>query len=109
MLNESCVGGINSARGKVLADVACILATCEGQDLIDAIQRRRDGVGGFVFNLVENLDVQGELDGNWGEKWINAAAAGGQPLIDALVGLGFTKGTEALNNAYKNAQSWVSG
>ena len=68
---------------------ACILASgCGGQSLVDSIHDTKDGLGGAVFAAVEGADVNGDLDGNWGEKSIAAAAAGGDPLTSALLAMG---------------------
>ena len=68
---------------------ACILSRgCSGQSLVDSIHDTKDGLGGAVFSGVEGADVNGNLDGNWGKKSIDAAAAGGDSLLGALRAMG---------------------
>lgn len=41
-----------------------------------------------MFSAIEGADVGGDLDGNWGKKSIDAAAAGGDDLLAALRAMG---------------------
>lgn len=68
---------------------ACIMSSsCGGENLVDSIDDTKSGLGGAVFSGVEGADVGGHLDGNWGNKSVDAAASGGVVLLDALRALG---------------------
>jgi hypothetical protein len=53
--------------------------------MIELINASKEaGLGAAVFAAIEGADVDGELDGNWGQKSIDAAARGGADLVYAI-------------------------
>lgn len=59
--------------------------SCSAQKMVQLIKASKNGgLGELVFALIEGAD-NGKLDGNWGQKSVDAAAKGGPELVVAIM------------------------